>query len=453
MSREDLTMTAPAVTKDDLARLAAAYPDVFTRTLRQRLMPWLIALGIFAYAGLSFWHFDLGSLFRGGHWERAGIELLQWVSYETRPTIDIKGDRLETSFHHFDVLGYAPKPDWIRTTGTGKTQVQWSGDAYRMTLTPSDAEIVNGADRLHFRNSPTGWVLDGPAPVSVKLQEGGARISFGLVGNVELDKTSVTIRKRFAGWANFFFDPDSKLWGKSWPELAVLMTSGPRLDPARSNLSLALDNFSNNANWQHGDVWIKLLQTIVMAFVGTLFGAILAFPLAFLAAANITRVTAFNQLAKRFFDVLRCVGLLVWALFFTRGFGPGPLSGISAIFVSEVGLLGKTYTEALENIDNKQREGISSVGATATQVQRYGVLPQVLPVFTSQALYQWESNTRSATVIGAMGAGGIGLKLIESMRTGSNWANVCYMVILILIVVYVFDGISTWLRRRLIVGA
>ena len=77
----------------------------------------------------------------------------------------------------------------------------------------------------------------------------------------------------------------------------------------------------------------------------------------------------------------------------------------------------------------------------------------MLPLFASQALYQWESNTRSATVIGAMGAGGIGLKLLESMRTNSNWANVCYMVVLILIVVYVIDGISTALRRRLIQGS
>ena len=107
----------------------------------------------------------------------------------------------------------------------------------------------------------------------------------------------------------------------------------------------------------------------------------------------------------------------------------------------------------MENIDNKQREGIASVGATAAQVQRYGVLPQVLPVFASQALYQWESNTRSATVIGAMGAGGIGLKLLEAMRTNTNWANVCYMVVLILIVVYMFDGISNALRKRLISGA
>ncbi|MCB1451347.1 MAG: phosphonate ABC transporter, permease protein PhnE, partial [Nitratireductor sp.] len=93
---------------------------------------------------------------------------------------------------------------------------------------------------------------------------------------------------------------------------------------------------------------------------------------------------------------------------------------------------------------------VKSVGAQPLLVQRYGVVPQVLPLFASQALYFWESNTRSATIIGAVGAGGIGLKLWEAMRTNQDWENVAYMVILILIVVFIFDGISNALRSRLI---
>ena len=126
------------------------------------------------------------------------------------------------------------------------------------------------------------------------------------------------------------------------------------------------------------------------------------------------------------------------------------IPGIAAIFFTDTGTLGKTNTEALENIDDKQREGVRSVGAPPSAVQRYGVVPQVLPVFISQALYFWESNTRSATIIGAVGAGGIGLKLIEAMRTNQDWENVAYMVILILIVVFIFDNLSNALRSRLI---
>ena len=174
----------------------------------------------------------------------------------------------------------------------------------------------------------------------------------------------MVVWRRFLGWANFVFDTNSPFWGKSFGEVVSLIVSGPRIDPARSNASLAWDNILNNAEWQHGDVWLKLLQTIVMAFVGTVFASIVAFPLAFLAARNITPSRLANQGFKRFFDFLRSVDMLIWALFFTRGFGPGPLAGMSAIFFTDTGTLGKLYSEALENIDDKQREGIRSVGAS-----------------------------------------------------------------------------------------
>jgi phosphonate transport system permease protein len=277
-------------------------------------------------------------------------------------------------------------------------------------------------------------------------------VSFGISGRAEIQNDEIVVWRRFLGWANFVFDTNSPFWGKSAGEVFSLIVSAPRIDPARSNAALAFDNILNNAEWQHGDVWLKLGQTIVMAFVGTLLASLLAFPLAFLAARNITRSRLTNQVLKRFFDFLRSVDMLIWALFFTRGFGPGPISGMAAIFFTDTGTFGKLYSEALENIDDKQREGIRSVGASPLLVQRYGVLPQVLPVFASQSLYFWESNTRSATIIGAVGAGGIGLKLWEAIRTNSDWENVAYMVLLILMVVFVFDAISNALRKRLMGG-
>ena len=288
-----------------------------------------------------------------------------------------------------------------------------------------------------------------PVWASQKYEDGKIVAQFGVDGRIEVESDEVKIRRRFLGWENFIFDTNSPFWGKSFGDVMGLITSGERIKPDQSNLSLAFDNIINNAEWQHGDVWIKLLQTIVMAFVGTLFATILAFPLAFLAARNVTPNRLGNQLMKRLFDFLRSVDMLIWALFFTRAFGPGPLAGMSAIFFTDTGTLGKLYAEALENIDDKQREGIKSLGANPVLVQRYGVVPQVLPVFLSQSLYFWESNTRSATIIGAVGAGGIGLKLWEAMRTNQDWENVFYMVILILIVVYVFDSISGKLRAML----
>jgi len=187
-----------------------------------------------------------------------------------------------------------------------------------------------------------------------------------------------------------------------------------------------------------------------MAFLGTALGALLALPLAFFAARNITPNGLVNQGLKRLFDFLRSVDMLIWALFFTRAFGPGPLAGSAAIFLTETGTLGKIYSEGLENIDDKEREGITSTGAHPMAVQRFGVMPQIVPVLVSQTLYQWESNTRSASIIGAVGAGGIGLKLWEAMETNANWQNVAYMVLLILIVVICFDAASNAIRRRLI---
>ncbi|MEL6967968.1 MAG: phosphonate ABC transporter, permease protein PhnE [Pseudomonadota bacterium] len=325
------------------------------------------------------------------------------------------------------------------------------GDA-RIEVRQGIVTVIRGGQSWRFDIEREEKVipLDGLAEWMSQRRPGEkVRLNFGWSGRAEVQDDEVKVWHRFFGWENFFFDTNSKLWPLSGGERMVAIFGGDRLDPKMSNAALAWRDFTMNPSWQHWDVWVKLLQTIVMAFVGTLFATLLAFPLAFMAARNITRSTVTNQITKRFFDFFRSVDMLIWALFFTRAFGPGPLAGISAIFVTDTGTLGKLYAEALENIDDKQREGVKSVGATGTLIQRFGVVPQVLPVFMSQSLYFWESNTRSATIIGAVGAGGIGLKLWEAMRTNQDWENVAYMVILILIVVFIFDNISNYLRSKL----
>ncbi|PHP68772.1 phosphonate ABC transporter, permease protein PhnE [Zhengella mangrovi] len=325
--------------------------------------------------------------------------------------------------------------------------------ADRVEILPDQATVTRGDETLVIRLGPGENVsVDGPLPEWAEQKYEGRKViaRFGFAGRAEIDHDGVKVYKRFLGWENFVFDTNSAFWGKSFGEVMSMIVSGERVNPARSNLGQAWYDILYNAEWQHLDVWTKLLQTIIMAFVGTLFATVVAFPLAFIAARNITPNRLVNQLAKRFFDFQRSVDMLIWALFFTRAFGPGPLAGILAIFFTDTGTLGKLYSEALENIDDKQREGVRSVGAAPLLVQRFGVMPQVLPVFLSQSLYFWESNTRSATIIGAVGAGGIGLKLWEAMRTNQDWENVAYMVILILGVVYAFDGISNFLRSRLI---
>ncbi len=336
-------------------------------------------------------------------------------------------------------------------TETVVTRVELELGGAKAQVLPRLVRVDYGGGTLEIDIVPEQTVVArGPLPdwASQRNEGGYILMNFGFAGSIEVESDEVKVRRRFLGWENFWFDTYSPFWGKSFSEVVGLIFSGDRLDPAVSNAALAWDNFLYNAEWQHADVWIKLLQTIVMAFVATLFATFVALPLSFFAARNITPYRLVNQVLKRLFDFLRCVDMLIWALFFTRAFGPGPLAGISAIFFTDTGTFGKLYSEALENIDDRQREGIRSVGAAPVLVQRFGVLPQVLPVFASQSLYFWESNTRSATIIGAVGAGGIGLKLWEAMRTNADWENVAYMVILILITVFVFDNISNAIRGR-----
>lgn len=496
----------------ELNRLAERYPQVLERSLWQRYrIPFSIGILAF-YLLFCWWFFAIGKTISQANWGIAGNYLADWVSYEIRPEFDIDRDGAITiSYPRFDPIGPNPNPDWIETTretitrtepapsaaaapapsvakpsstfsfmtsptpqaqsGTAPTtnavtapkvateeviteaRIALSGSA-RIDLVGERVMLVRGdetvtllldqqRDTVTIEGSSADWVEQ-------RLEGGRVIAYFGSAGWIDVSSDRVRVRKRFFGWENFVFDTNSPFFGLSVGQVFDKVTSGDRIDPKMSNLALAWNNILYNASWQHLDVWTKLLQTIVMAFMGTLLAMLIAFPLSFVAARNITRNRPINQITKRFFDFVRSVDMLIWALFFTRAFGPGPLAGISAIFVTDTGTLGKLYAEALENIDDKQREGVKSVGAPTAAVQRFGVLPQVMPVFASQALYFWESNTRSATIIGAVGAGGIGLKLWEAMRTNSDWENVAYMVLLILVVVFIFDAISNSLRSRLI---
>ena len=192
-----------------------------------------------------------------------------------------------------------------------------------------------------------------------------------------------------------------------------------------------------------------ILETMGMAFLGTLIGSIIAFPLSFLAAKNIIPGWFFHFGIRRFFDVLRGVDVMIWALIFVRAIGLGPLAGIMAISISDTGTLSKLFSEAIENVDRKQMEGVQAAGASQVKVVRFGVIPQVLPVMLSFALYMFESNVRAATILGIVGAGGIGLLLADRIRT-HVWDQACVIIILILVTVYSIDFLSKIIRERLI---
>ncbi|MCU0888608.1 MAG: phosphonate ABC transporter, permease protein PhnE, partial [Rubritepida sp.] len=192
-----------------------------------------------------------------------------------------------------------------------------------------------------------------------------------------------------------------------------------------------------------------LAETLAIAFLGTLLAAIIAFPIAFLAARNATVNQALRFVTRRGLDSLRGIDALIWALIWVSVVGLGPFAGVLAIMMNDVGTFGKLYSEAIEAADRKPQEGVVAAGGSGLQRVRFGIIPAVLPVIAGQTLYLFESNVRSSTIIGIVGAGGIGLVLAEMIRT-LEWQAVSFIVVLILVMVAVIDAISGRLRRRLI---
>jgi phosphonate transport system permease protein len=200
-----------------------------------------------------------------------------------------------------------------------------------------------------------------------------------------------------------------------------------------------------------GEFSWSLLQTLGMAFLGTLLAVLAALPLGALGARNVVPRRLVHFGLRRGLDALRGVDALIWALVFVHVVGLGPLAGVMALAMSDVGTLAKLFAEALENVDRGPVEGVRAAGAGRLETFRYGMLPQVLPVMASHALYFFESNTRSASVLGVVGAGGIGYHLVERIRM-NNWDEVAFLVLMILVTVTLIDAASRAVRLRLIHG-
>jgi phosphonate transport system permease protein len=250
------------------------------------------------------------------------------------------------------------------------------------------------------------------------------------------------------------------VWGTSFGLVALTLYTLVRFDVSPVRIWNGLDKlvatlghmFPPTAGDALQDYLHAMAQTVAMAFLGTLIATIIAIPIALGCARNILPSWILRFGFRRGIDFLRGVDQLIWALVFVRAVGLGPLAGILAIIVSDVGTLAKLFSEAIENVEKRQIDGVRACGADPIQTVRFGVLPQVLPVILSNALYIFESNTRSATILGIVGAGGIGFFLSDRIRT-MRWEEASFIMILILVTVYLIDALSKWIRRRLIHGA
>ncbi len=430
--------------------------EVLGKVKRRTLLTMGVPFAILLYLVYTWFAFGVPQILASAQPERAAILATDSVAYKIHVTKLLRRDILEVAIEGERRATYDEDtlPDWVEIDG--KDAVIDLGKGYEVTIAGKVMEFTvpdYGVITVTATNSgvetelPEGpvpdWITDNP-----KKFDGRPTLD----RRVQVTRTKIEVHNYFGGWENFWFEFRSPLYGMSFSQLWVLALSNERIDPAQSNMSLITHEFLGNQDWQHGEIMVALFETIMMAVLGTITAALFGLPLAFLAARNFTPSVILRFGTRRLFDFLRGIDMLIWSLIFIRAFGLGPLTGALAIAFTDTGSLGKLFSEALENIDNKQVEGVRATGASQIQRYRFGVIPQILPVFVSQVLYYLESNTRSATVIGALGAGGIGLMLVETMKTSRDWENTSYIIILTIVVVIAMDQMSGWLRRKLIEG-
>lgn len=192
----------------------------------------------------------------------------------------------------------------------------------------------------------------------------------------------------------------------------------------------------------------EMVVTLHIAIWGTLLAVVFAIPCGILSSSNVTPAWI-HQPMRRLMDAARAINEIVFAMLFVVAVGLGPFAGVLAIFVHTTGVLAKLFSEAVEAIDPQPVEGIRSTGANPVEEVVYGVIPQVLPLWISYSLYRFESNVRSAAVVGMVGAGGIGVVLYEVIRS-FQYAQTSAVLLLLIVTVSLIDLGSAKLRKRFI---
>ncbi len=201
--------------------------------------------------------------------------------------------------------------------------------------------------------------------------------------------------------------------------------------------------------WPYANrLWRALWDTINIATLGTLMAIVISVPLAFLAARNTTPHPVFRQLALLVIVFSRSVNALIWALLLVSVIGPGVLAGVIAIGLRSIGFVSKLLYEAIEEINPKPIEALTSTGATKAQTTSYGIVPQVMPTFIGTAVYRWDINIRESTIVGLVGAGGIGLQL-DAAISSLQWGRASVIFIMILLLVVISEWVSAQARKSI----
>jgi phosphonate transport system permease protein len=192
-----------------------------------------------------------------------------------------------------------------------------------------------------------------------------------------------------------------------------------------------------------------LIETLHIATLGTMIAILFALPVAFLAARNTTYNQATWLIGRAMLVMSRSINTVIWGLLFVAIFGPGPVAGICAVAARSIGFIAKLVAEAIEEVDAGQIEAVESTGASTLQVYGVAILPQILPVLIGTSIYRWDINVRESSVLGFVGAGGIGLLLYASINQFA-WSQAIVILIAILGIVIISEALSAYVRSRIV---
>ena len=428
--------------------LSLAKHQADTLFRRKRLVGFGLPAVILLYLVYIFFAFDLPGLAQRANFDNAVTLASDSWSHKIHVTRDNRSGEITYAVEG-ERKGRYPegqRPDWV---SGGDVVTVDLGNGHLVRYLPESRTEIELPDFPLIEIQVEGRAVTSNLPDDLPewISVSNRRIALTTPeGRITLTGARTEVFNYFPGWELFWFTLDSPYHGQSLGTILL----GPQLDAERSNWVGALSDWWNNGMWRHKDVVWAIGETLLMAFLGTMGAAVLALPLAFLAAKRFSPFMLLRAATRRLFDFVRGVDALIWTVVLARAFGPGPLTGALAILITDTGTFGKIFSEALENVDGKQIEGVASTGAKPLQRYRFGVIPQVVPVLLAQILYFLESNTRSATIIGAITGGGIGLMLTQAIQTQKDWEEVAYYIVLIVVMVMFMDWFSGWLRGRLI---
>jgi phosphonate transport system permease protein len=430
------------------ATLDLAKSDAEALFRRKRIVALSAPALVLVYFVYVFFAFDIAGLAKRANWDNAMTLASDSWSYKVHVTRENRTGEIAYAVEGERKGAYpeGTRPDWV--SGNEIVTVDLGGETFVRFLPDNRTEVdVPGFGTIAARAEGRQVTTNLGADIPDWINASDRRVAITTPdGRVSITGTRTEAFNYFPGWELFWVTFDSPYHGVSFWRILT----GPQIDPDRANLAGAVHDWWHNEMWRHKDVAWAIGETILMAFLGTMGAAMLALPLAFLAAKRFAPFVLVRTVTRRVFDFVRGVDALIWTVVLSRAFGPGPLTGTLAILVTDTGTFGKIFSEALENVDEKQIEGVASTGAKPLQRYRFGVIPQIVPILLAQVLYFLESNTRSATIIGAITGGGIGLLLTQAIQTQKDWEEVAYYIILVIVMVMMMDSFSGWLRGKLI---